>query len=91
MGVLEALHHSEVRVPEDMSVVGFLNPEWFDIASPPLTTYDLPLKEMGGMAAQLLLQRIREGADRAAREPHTVRFEGRMVVRKSTAPPRSTK
>jgi LacI family transcriptional regulator len=88
MGVLEALHQNRVRVPEDMSVVGFLKPEWFDIVSPPLTTYDLPLKEMGGMAAQLLLQRIREGTDPAAREPRTVRFEGRMVVRESTAPPR---
>jgi LacI family transcriptional regulator len=89
MGALVALRQSQVRVPEDMSVVGFLNPGWFDIANPPLTTYDLPLKEMGGMAAQLLLQRIKEGTDPAAREPRTVRFEGRMVTRESTAPPRA--
>lgn len=92
MGVLEALRRDGIRVPADMSVAGFLNPEWFDIASPPLTTYDLPLKEMGGMAAQLLLQRIRqrakEGSADGTREPRTVRFEGRMVVRESTAPPR---
>jgi LacI family transcriptional regulator len=44
---------------------------------------------MGGMAAQLLLQRINEGTDPAAREPRTIRFEGRMIVRASTAPPRT--
>jgi LacI family transcriptional regulator len=89
MGVLEALHHAGVRVPEDMSVVGFLNPQWFDIANPPLTTYDVPLKEMGGMAAQLLLQRIQQGEDAGPREPRTVRFEGRLIVRGSTAAPRT--
>jgi LacI family transcriptional regulator len=89
MGALEALRGVGVGVPGDMSLVGFLNPEWFDVASPPLTTYDLPLKDMGGMAAQLLLQRIREGADSAAREPRTVRIEGRMVIRESTAAPRA--
>jgi LacI family transcriptional regulator len=89
MGALEALGQAGVDVPGDMSVVGFLNPEWFDVASPPLTTYDLPLREMGGMAAQLLLQRIREDPGAGPREPRTVRFEGRMVVRKSTAMPRA--
>jgi DNA-binding LacI/PurR family transcriptional regulator len=44
---------------------------------------------MGAMAAQLLLQRIRESADPAAHVPRTVRFEGRIVVRGSTAPPRT--
>jgi LacI family transcriptional regulator len=72
-----------------MSVAGFLNPQWFRIASPPLTTYELPLKEMGDMAARLLLQRIDQGDAGQGHAPRAVRFEGRLVVRESTAAPRT--
>jgi LacI family transcriptional regulator len=87
LGMLKELHGAGIRVPEEMSVVGFLNPEWFDVSQPALTTYDLPLKEMGDMAARLLLQRLGGGAD--DRAPRTVRFDGRLVVRESTGAPRS--
>jgi LacI family transcriptional regulator len=89
LGVLETLHGLRIAIPEEMSVVGFLNPLWYQIAGPPLTTYELPLKEMGAMAARLLLQRINEGDGAAPHEPRTVRFEGRMIVRESTGKPRT--
>jgi LacI family transcriptional regulator len=88
LGVLKTLHRLGIRVPQEMSVVGFLNPLWYEVAGPPLTTYELPLKDMGDMAARLLLQRIGEGAGGALSEPRTVRFEGRLIVRESTGAPR---
>ncbi|MGW3627256.1 LacI family DNA-binding transcriptional regulator [Streptomyces sp. NPDC000880] len=89
LGVLETLHRLEVSIPDQMSVAGFLNPLWYEIADPPLTTYELPLKEMGDMAARLLLQRINAGDGSAPRDPRTVRIEGRLIVRKSTGKPRT--
>lgn len=87
LGSLKALNERGVRVPEDMSVVGFLNPMWFDVSDPPLTTYELPLSDMGAMAARVLLERIR--SPRAAGDANVVRFQGRLVVRSSTARARS--
>ncbi|MFE2041453.1 LacI family DNA-binding transcriptional regulator [Streptomyces sp. NPDC059477] len=89
LGVLRTLHRLGVGVPGDMSVAGFLNPLWYEVAGPPLTTYELPLKDMGDMAARLLLQRITETTGDALPEPRTVRFEGRLITRESTARPRT--
>jgi LacI family transcriptional regulator len=88
LGTLETLRELKIGIPEEMSVAGFLNPLWYEIASPPLTTYELPLKEMGAMAAQLLLQRINQANGTTLQEPRTVRFEGRLIVRESTGAPR---
>jgi LacI family transcriptional regulator len=89
LGVLKALHRRELSVPRDMSVVGFLNPAWLDISDPPLTTYELPLTEMGDMTARLLLDRIRRPRTAASAEPTVMRFDGRLIVRQSTAEPRA--
>jgi len=91
-GVLETLRGLDIRIPDDLSVAGFLNPLWYRIASPPLTTYELPLREMGDMAARLLLQRIGDTGDTGdgrRNAPRAVRFEGRLIVRESTGAPRS--
>ncbi|HEY8532876.1 MAG TPA: LacI family DNA-binding transcriptional regulator [Micromonospora sp.] len=82
-GVYEALRQRGLRVPDDVSVVGFDDlPEarWF---SPPLTTVRQPLSEMGLLAARTVL-RLAQG------EPiDTPRVElaTELVVRNSTAPP----
>jgi LacI family transcriptional regulator len=89
LGVLEALRQEGVSVPGQLSVTGFLDPQWYRIAGPPLTTYELPLKEMGDMAARLLLQRIEQDANPVRHAPRALRFEGRLVVRESTAAPRT--
>ncbi|MEU0948672.1 LacI family DNA-binding transcriptional regulator [Streptomyces canus] len=88
LGVIEMLREREVRIPADMSVAGFLNPRWYGIASPPLTTYELPLKEMGDMAARLLLQRLTGEVSASPHERRSVRIEGRLVIRQSTGRPR---
>jgi DNA-binding LacI/PurR family transcriptional regulator len=67
----------------------FPNPQWFRIAGPPLTTHELPLKEMEDMAARLLLQRIDQEDAGQGIAPRAVRFEGRLVVRESTAASRA--
>ena len=52
------LRKNGVRVPEDVSVVGFDNvrPDWYD--GPALTTMTMPLEEIGAEAARLLYWRL---------------------------------
>ncbi|MET7755855.1 LacI family DNA-binding transcriptional regulator [Streptomyces sp. NPDC005389] len=84
LGVMEAARVCGLRVPEDLSVVGYDDVMIARWSSPPLTTIHQPLREMGEEAVQMLL-RLRAG------EPSVTRMElaTSLVVRKSTAPPRA--
>src|SRR5205823_13243198 len=55
IGVLRAASARGIRVPEELSVVGFDDSEQSAIVSPALTTVRQPLAEMGRMAVSLLL------------------------------------
>jgi LacI family transcriptional regulator len=83
LGAYRALEESGLRIPEEMSVVGF-----DDIASaasyrPPLTTVRQPLMQLGDRAARLLLARIEGEIPGGQKE--TLPTE--VIVRESVAPP----
>jgi LacI family transcriptional regulator len=88
LGAFKALADRGLSVPRDMSLVGFLNPRWFEVAAAPVTTFELPLREMGSMVADRLLSRIESEAGAPFQQPRTVRLEGRLIIRGSTAEPR---
>jgi LacI family transcriptional regulator len=91
LGTLKALRAKGLSAPADMSVVGFLRPAWLEVSNPPLTSYALPLEQMSTMTAGLLLDRIQGRRTAGNGEPNVMRFEGRLVVRESTAAPRTHK
>jgi LacI family transcriptional regulator len=82
-GVIEAARARGLRVPEDLSVVGFDDTEVARYSSPPLTTVRQPLREMGGVALRTAL-RLSDG-DKL--ESHHVELATELVIRHSTAPP----
>lgn len=57
MGVYEAARSLGIRIPEDLSVVGFDNIQTAQFMSPPLTTVTQPLEEMGATATRTILDR----------------------------------
>ncbi len=59
IGTIRALVDAGLRVPEDVSVVGFDDVQNAAYNNPSLTTIRQPLRDMGRIAAQALLQRIR--------------------------------
>lgn len=71
-----------VGVPEEMSVVGFSSAEWCAVSQPTLTSYEIPLREMGLMAGQLLLNRL-QPQGRGNLQAQIVSFSGRIVIRDS--------
>lgn len=85
LGVLEAARTRGVRVPEDLSVVGFDDSLQAISASPHLTTVRQPFAQIGATAAQLLLQVV-EGTPLPSRR---LELGTQLIVRDSTAPPRS--
>ena len=82
VAVLQEARARGLRVPEDLSVVGFDDTTVSQIAIPAITTVHQPLEEVGRMAVNLLA--------RIMDEPplHPVRLEvgTRLVVRESTGP-----
>jgi LacI family transcriptional regulator len=83
LGVIEAARVRGLRVPQDLSVVGFDDTQLARMASPPLTTVRQPLSEMGGVALRTAL-RLAAGE---TIESHHVELATRLVVRGSTAAP----
>jgi len=60
LGGLKALHESRVKIPEQISLIGFDDMDWAPSLQPPLTVVAQPAYEMGEKAAQALLERIHE-------------------------------
>jgi LacI family transcriptional regulator len=85
LGVVEAARTRGLRVPQDLSLVGFDDTQLARIASPPLTTVRQSLREIGGVALRTAL-RLAAGE---TIESHHVELATVLVVRGSTAPPAS--
>ncbi len=84
LGCYDTLRQRGVRCPDDVSVVGFNDMPFIGRLLPPLTSVRIPQREIGIVAADLLLERLSDGAG-PARE---ILLEPTLVVRGSTAPPR---
>jgi len=83
IGAIRALMNHGMRVPTDVSVVGFDDIQGAAFHNPSLTTIRQPLHQMGMVAARILLQRIRGQAT----FPDIVPIHPELVIRESTCPP----
>lgn len=83
LGALRGLHRARLRVPEDMSLVGYDDVAFASMLSPPLTSVRQPKYELGVAAAQLLLEELRN----PNHEHRGIRFEPELIARTSSAPP----
>lgn len=84
LGVYRAAHELGLRIPDDLSVVGFDDLPSIRWAVPPLTTIRQPLTEMA-MAATRMVVALAQGAPLPR---HRVEFATELIVRGSTAPPK---
>ena len=80
IGAIRALNEAGLRVPDDVSVVGFDDIESAAFNNPALTTVRQPLRQMGEVAARALLERI-EGNGSGLEE---IPVQPELVIRKST-------
>lgn len=84
VGVCRALRELGLRVPADVSVVGFDDIPLAAYLDVPLTSVRVPVGAMGARAAELLVARMAAGA---AAPPERHLLQAELVVRASTAPP----
>jgi LacI family transcriptional regulator len=82
LGCYDALAAHRLNCPADVSVTGFNDMPFIERLVPPLTSVRVPQREIGMVAADLLLQQLRDGSQ-TARE---ILLEPSLVVRGSTGP-----
>jgi LacI family transcriptional regulator len=88
LGVLQEMTLRRIRVPRDIAILGYDDIEFAAAAAVPLSSVRQPREQLGRAAAELLL----EEANRPDRHEHRhVVFEPDLVVRESTARPRSSR
>ena len=83
VGAYDALKERGLRIPEDVSVVGYDDREIAQFMRPPLTTVVLPHYEMGLQAAETLI----DGQLRPEGRQPQIKVECPLVDRESVAPP----
>jgi LacI family transcriptional regulator, galactose operon repressor len=83
MGVYQAAMEAGMRIPQDLSIIGFDNMEFAAGLHPGLTTVALPHYEMGSWGVQQLLALMESPRPAAKR----VQLSGQLVRRRSVAPP----
>jgi LacI family transcriptional regulator, galactose operon repressor len=87
IGAIRAVLDAGLRVPKDVSVVGFDDIPPSAFMHPALTTVAIPKWEMGQRATEVLMTRIQGG--RVGQPPQRVILPTTLIVRESSAPPAS--
>jgi DNA-binding LacI/PurR family transcriptional regulator len=83
LGVLRAIHMRGLRVPSDISVIGFDDLFFASYTQPRLTTVRQPMRQMGRMALESLLHLM--SGEQAAQ---SINVPAELIIRESTAAPR---
>ncbi len=86
IGSIRALREANLRVPDDISVVGFDDIRGATYVVPSITTVRQPLQKIGEIAAETLVVRIEGRTD----FPEEIRIEPEFVVRESSGPAATT-
>lgn len=83
IGALRQMRISGLRVPDDISLVGFDDLPVVRYMDPPLTTIRQPMPQMGRLAMETLLDILA-----GSRSSHNVKVPAELIVRESTLPPK---
>lgn len=80
VGAVRALLNANIRIPEDVKVVGFDNTFISSIVSPALTTINVPIYKMGTTAARQILDRFQKPGGKAV----SIQMDYELIIRRST-------
>jgi LacI family transcriptional regulator len=79
-GAIIAINERKIKIPGDISIIGFDHFELSDVINPPLTVVEQPTQRIGEMAAQTVIRRIKGDYDDF---PVSISVKTRMIIRDS--------
>jgi len=85
LGAIEAINEQNLKIPEEISLIGFDDISWAKAITPPLTVVKQPAYEMGKKAAELFFRKVEDKSS----EPVEVVMEPSLIIRQSTAAPKN--
>ena len=80
LGAIRTARRQGRHIPDDLSIVGFDNTDWTQLNDPPLTTIDVPKRQLGQEAARRLIRVL----DQSDASPVEVVVSTQLIVRQST-------
>lgn len=86
LDLMQAFQRQGVAIPQALSISGVHEHGRGALVSPALTSYDIPMDQVGEAGARMLLERL-EGPEGAAAAPRHLTIAGRSQIRASCAPP----
>jgi DNA-binding LacI/PurR family transcriptional regulator len=87
LGAIYAIQDAGLNVPGDLAVVGYDNRNFTKTFRPRITTVSMPVIEMGGVAAELLLKQIAEGR----KEEEEIKVKGQLIIRETCGAPEASR
>ena len=82
MAAINAAHQLGLKVPEELSIIGFDNTNTSSMTEPSLTTVAQPIAQMGAQACELLIEKIRDQKSPSQQ----IILDTELVIRNSTCP-----
>ncbi|ABJ61904.1 ribose utilization transcriptional repressor RbsR [Leuconostoc mesenteroides] len=87
IGVLRGLAYQDIKVPDDISIIGYDDTDYAEFMIPTLTTIAQPVWEIGETALKMIIRRL----DHPNLPLQTEFFDVKLVIRESTGPVKNTK
>lgn len=85
LGAIITIKEIGLRIPEDIGIISFDDPEWAMILDPPITTVSQPVYNLGSISAEMLIKKINdEQIGLRHNKPVTVTLSPELIIRGST-------
>lgn len=84
LGALLTIREMGLKIPDDLGIVGFDDPDWGLIIDPPLTAVNQPVYNIGSIAAEMLLKRIEGEQTVISNKPLIITLNTNLIIRNST-------
>jgi len=85
LGALAAIQERQIRVPDQLALVGYHDPDWFKLWGPGITSIRLPVQDMAATVASLLLRQLKQNDKQQISvqqdETQDVSFGPKLIVR----------
>lgn len=83
LGCFEEMYQQDIKVPDEIAIIGFDDMSWASALNPPLTAVRQPSYQLGSTATELLLKRLKH----PSRTVSNVRLHSELIIRESCGQP----
>ena len=84
LGAVITIKKMGISIPDELGIIGFDDPEWASILSPPLTVVSQPTHALASTAAELLIKKIENKKTNTSRESLIMTLPTKLIIRNST-------